>query len=286
MTRSVRVCRIPAALGRPVPAAIVLLCLALVAVRPAAADTSPGDALESGPMLARLATALNVERRAMASLRRSPRFEGLTGLPRNPDAGRAEEGLSDSAADARARLETLATQEAAATAAIVGAQDRAAAALFGVDSGGAIAFDRIDAIEVGEPTRTWRCLSEAIYFEARGETLIGQFAVAEVILNRVDSDRFPDTVCGVVTQGAETGRSCQFSYKCDGKSDRPTELDAYERIGKIAWAMLQGKPRILTGKATFYHTTAVRPSWASRFVQTARIGEHIFYRRDTRLSRR
>ena len=260
-----------------------LLALA-IATLPARGDTPPGDALADGPMLARLATALDVERRAMAGLRGTPRFADRHGLRAPSVAVPTETGLS--AADALARLDSLASQEAAATAAIIGAQDRAAAALFGVDSGGAIGFERIDTIVVGEPTPAWHCLAEAIYFEARGETLIGQFAVAEVILNRVDSTRFPDTVCGVVNEGADSGGGCQFSYKCDGKSDSPTEQDAHRRIGKIAWAMLQGKPRILTGKATFYHTTAVQPRWARKFVQTARIGEHLFYRPATRLSQR
>ena len=273
-------------LGGRLPFALAVLALVALALSPARADTRPSDRVETGDSLLRLATALDLERRAFDTLRRSPSFEGLTGLPGTQDPQAGEIGLSDAASRARTRLEALETQDAATARAIDGAQDRAQAALFGVDSGGSVAFDKIDAVSVGEPTPAWHCLSEAIYFEARGETLIGQFAVAEVILNRVDSDRFPDTVCGVIRQGSEDGGACQFSYKCDGRSDQPTDRTALERIGKIAWAMLQGKPRILTGKATFYHTTAVRPSWANVFVQTARIGEHIFYRPDTRLSQR
>ncbi len=125
----------------------------------------------------------------------------------------------------------------------------------------------------------WQCLSEALYFEARGESVKGQFGVAEVILNRTDSAAFPNTVCGVVQQGVENGRyQCQFSYKCDGKAEIIAERDAYRRVGKIARIMLDGEARILTKGATYYHTTAVRPSWARSFTQTTKIGVHKFYR--------
>jgi spore germination cell wall hydrolase CwlJ-like protein len=127
--------------------------------------------------------------------------------------------------------------------------------------------------------RQWECLSEALYFEARGESVKGQFGVAEVILNRVDSPRFPNSVCKVVNQGTGKGKyRCQFSYNCDGKSERITEPKAYQRVAKIATIMLNGEPRVLTKGATYYHTTAVNPSWAASFNQTALIGVHKFYR--------
>jgi hypothetical protein len=130
----------------------------------------------------------------------------------------------------------------------------------------------------------WRCLAEALYFEARGESVAGQFAVAEVILNRRDMEGFPDTVCGVVRQGGRKG--CQFSFVCDGRSDRIGERDAFARAGKIARLMLDGAPRGLTEGATHFHTVAVRPSWSRRFDQTARIGVHLFYRQPIRVSSR
>jgi len=125
----------------------------------------------------------------------------------------------------------------------------------------------------------WRCLAEAVYFEARGESLRGQFAVAEVILNRVESPKFPSTVCGVVRQGAGGKGGCQFSYVCDGKSDRIREAEAWDRASKIARLMIDGSDPDLTQGATHFHTTKVRPNWASRFPQTARIGTHLFYRK-------
>lgn len=122
----------------------------------------------------------------------------------------------------------------------------------------------------------WSCLTKAIYFEARGETIPGQFAVAEVILNRVDSGMYPQDVCAVVGQRGAGG--CQFSYVCDGRSDAMTDQAALEVAGKIAAAMLAGGPRTLTEGATHFHTGAVRPSWSRRFPLTARIGAHLFYR--------
>ncbi|MCO6382735.1 MAG: cell wall hydrolase [Vannielia sp.] len=124
----------------------------------------------------------------------------------------------------------------------------------------------------------WACLAEALYHEARGETVKGQFAVAEVILNRASSKAFPSTVCGVIHQGTGKRYQCQFTYTCDGYSDAIRERGAYERVAKIAWLMLNGAPRTLTGGATYYHTTAVRPSWSRRFTRTAQIGVHRFYR--------
>src|SRR5690606_14933925 len=128
------------------------------------------------------------------------------------------------------------------------------------------------------------CLAEAMYFEARGEGLAGQIAVAEVVLNRVDSARYPDTVCDVVSQGTGNGRSCQFSYNCDGLSNTVGNKPVWNRIGKIAWLMLQGRPRTLTDEALYFHNTSVSPSWSRKFVRTTKIGRHIFYRPEVRLS--
>lgn len=122
------------------------------------------------------------------------------------------------------------------------------------------------------------CLAEALYFEARGETVKGQFAVAEVILNRVDSTLYPGSVCAVINQGTGKRYQCQFTYTCDGHAEVIREERAYERVAKVARAMLDGAPRTLTDGATHYHTTAVNPRWARVFPRTARIGVHLFYR--------
>lgn len=122
----------------------------------------------------------------------------------------------------------------------------------------------------------WQCLSEAIYFESRGESLQGQFAVAEVILNRRDSGLYPRSVCGVV--GQRGGGGCQFSYVCDGLADNMREPGPRAIARRIARVMLDGAPRLLTDGATHFHTRGVSPGWAKRFPRTAAIGSHLFYR--------
>ena len=117
------------------------------------------------------------------------------------------------------------------------------------------------------------CLTEALYFEARGEGRSGQRAVAEVILNRVDSRTFPNSVCGVVHQRG------QFTYN---KNARIREKGTFARVQKVAMAALSGAPRTLTDGATYFHTRQVKPSWSRRFERTTRIGSHIFYRSGVR----
>ena len=129
---------------------------------------------------------------------------------------------------------------------------------------------------------SWACLAEALYFEARGETVKGQFAVAEVIMNRVKSSRFPDTACGVINQGTGRKYQCQFTYTCDGLAEVIAEKKAYARVAKVARLVMDGKGGNLTDGATHYHTTAVRPNWSRVFTKTTSIGVHIFYRQHDR----
>ncbi len=128
------------------------------------------------------------------------------------------------------------------------------------------------------------CLAEALYFEARGESVKGQFAVAEVIMNRVDSPSFPNTICGVIHQGTGRKYACQFTYTCDGHPEVIHEKAAFNRVAKVASIMARGAARPLTDGATYYHTKAVSPSWSRKFARTASIGVHHFYRRHTRIS--
>lgn len=139
---------------------------------------------------------------------------------------------------------------------------------------------QINALPRANGNSEWRCLAEALYFEARGETLQGQFAVAEVILNRRDSSKFPSSICSVIGQGSKSGKkyACQFSYKCDGRAEVFSEGKAYVQVGKVARIMLDGKTRNLTKGATFYHTGAVSPRWSRKFQRTAKVGSHYFYR--------
>lgn len=134
--------------------------------------------------------------------------------------------------------------------------------------------------------KEWKCLTEALYFEARGESVAGQFAVAEVILNRRDIARYPNSVCGVVRQGTGRKHQCQFSFYCDGRAEVFAEPKAYDMVGKVARIMLDGRERSLTGGATHYHTKNVAPRWSRVFPRTATIGFHHFYRQPLRLSQK
>ena len=127
--------------------------------------------------------------------------------------------------------------------------------------------------------KEWKCFSEAIYFEARGESVKGQFAVAEVILNRVDSKRFPNSICKVVSQGTKKGRrhNCQFSYNCDGLTERIRNKAAYSVSKKVAKIMMGNEPRSITYGALYYHAKFVRPKWSRNLKRTATIGLHHFY---------
>jgi spore germination cell wall hydrolase CwlJ-like protein len=138
---------------------------------------------------------------------------------------------------------------------------------FGNDRGAAKAMRRADL----------ECMTEAVYYEARGESARGQAAVAQVVMNRVSHPAFPKTVCGVVFQGA--GRSgCQFSFTCDGSMKRLRDTDAWERSRSVARRTLAGASGADIGRATHFHTTAVSPFWAPSMLRVAQVGTHIFYK--------
>ncbi|MBT8414219.1 MAG: cell wall hydrolase [Boseongicola sp.] len=143
---------------------------------------------------------------------------------------------------------------------------------------------KLAAMPVASGGDQWSCLAEALYFEARGETLKGIVGVAEVILNRVDDRRYPASVCGVVNQGTGERYRCQFTYTCDGRPETITEVRAYQKVGKIARFMLDGAERELTDGATHYHTKSVNPRWARVFPRTTTIGYHHFYREPSRVA--
>lgn len=129
-------------------------------------------------------------------------------------------------------------------------------------------------------TTAERCLAQAIYFEARGEPFEGQMAVAQVVLNRVRDIRYPSDVCAVVFQNAERRHRCQFSFACDGKSDRPRDRRAWASAAKLAVLATGGGLRDVTGAATHYHANYVSPDWAKLLRPTRRIGRHLFYRQE------
>ena len=129
------------------------------------------------------------------------------------------------------------------------------------------------------------CMAMAVYFEARGEPLVGQSAVAHVIMNRVVDARYPNTVCEVVKQGPTykwkanfpVRHKCQFSFYCDGKSDQPKDKDAYEMAKMISFGAMTGRTYDPTNGATHYHAHYVNPDWANSKHMTVRINDHIFY---------
>lgn len=128
-----------------------------------------------------------------------------------------------------------------------------------------------------------RCLALNIYFEARSETHYGRKAVAAVTINRLRSQRFPKTICEVVRQGGdESLYGCQFSWWCDGQSDKPRDGRAWREAVRMAEQVLRHGVKDPTRGALWYHADYVKPVWRREKVRVARIGRHIFYvdRRD------
>jgi len=124
-----------------------------------------------------------------------------------------------------------------------------------------------------------KCLANAIYFEARGESLRGQAAVAQVVLNRVRNPTYPKTICGVVYQNQHLKNRCQFSFACDGKKDRVLSPKIYKTAEEIAMAVTAGKiflPEVAS--STHYYAQYVSPRWARSMEKMKKIGLHIFYR--------
>ena len=122
------------------------------------------------------------------------------------------------------------------------------------------------------------CLAQNIYFEARSEPVDGMLAVGHVVLNRLVSDRFPDTICKVVRQGGDQRRNrCQFSWWCDGRSDKTHDKVAWDASRLIAWFVYNGQTQDPTGGALWYHADYVSPYWREAFVEGPQIGRHIFY---------
>lgn len=131
------------------------------------------------------------------------------------------------------------------------------------------------------------CLAQNMYFEARSESTAGQIAVANVVLNRKNSDAFPDTICEVVYEGPHYESSqgkmipyknrCQFSWYCDGKSDKVSNQNKYDELYILANFVYKNKIDLTDG-ALFYHADYVEPEWAKRMIVTAKIDTHIFYR--------
>jgi spore germination cell wall hydrolase CwlJ-like protein len=119
--------------------------------------------------------------------------------------------------------------------------------------------------------RDLSCLAEAVYFEARGTGLTGESAVAHVVVNRAKAPAFPNSICGVVGDG------CQFSYRCDGRSDALAEAGSRARAFKVAETVLSGAPDITEG-ALFFHAASAAPGWFKTRPRIGTFGGNVFYR--------
>jgi len=133
-------------------------------------------------------------------------------------------------------------------------------------------------IEIEDYDRDMHCLATAVYFEARGESIAGQRAVAQVVLNRVLDYRYPDNVCGVVFQNQTWRNRCQFSFACDGQPERINDKGSWATAVDIAREALDGDYFLEgVGEATHYHATYVRPRWSRALRKVEKVGTHIFY---------
>ena len=128
-----------------------------------------------------------------------------------------------------------------------------------------------------EEGRDLECLTQAIYYESRGEGAAGEAAVAQVILNRVRHPAFPKTICGVVFQGVAEG-TCQFSFACDGSADRRVDTAAWRQAERVASKALDGFVMARVGNATHFHVARLSPVWSAGLTKIAQIGAHIFYK--------
>lgn len=145
---------------------------------------------------------------------------------------------------------------------------------------GAATHYKSDGLGFAQLAAEHRCLSEAIYYEARGESETGQRAVAEVVLHRLADGGFGKSICQVIYEGSSRDNGCQFSFTCNGDLTRPREEKAFARAEDLAAKILTQQIKLAnsTGGATNYHAVWVNPVWAPTLKKTARIGNHIFYR--------
>lgn len=128
-------------------------------------------------------------------------------------------------------------------------------------------------------TAEFMCLALTVYFEARSEPIVGQIAVAEIVLNRVHDASYPDQICEVVQQGGTRRDRCQFSYYCDGKPETPENRRAWRRAKVVAKLTYEGVLSASVDGATHYHTDYSNPYWSSKYFHVATVGRHLFYQR-------
>lgn len=128
------------------------------------------------------------------------------------------------------------------------------------------------------------CLARTVYWEAKGADAEDMAAVASVVLNRLGSEGFPDTICGVVKQGVES-KACQFSWWCDGRPDQVEEPQRYGVAKEIARKALNQQLKDTTGGALYFHDRNVHPDWAKAYRRTAQTRHFLFYKPNQALAR-
>jgi spore germination cell wall hydrolase CwlJ-like protein len=149
----------------------------------------------------------------------------------------------------------------------------------GPDGSSAASRFRFASIGALDGARDLDCLTQAVYYEARGESDRGQAAVAQVVLNRLRHPAFPKTICAVVFQGAGLGKAdCQFSFVCDGSMRLPRDENAWDKAQHIAARALSGAVVAEIGNATHFHATRLGPQWGDGLIKVATVGLHVFYK--------
>jgi spore germination cell wall hydrolase CwlJ-like protein len=149
----------------------------------------------------------------------------------------------------------------------------------GPDGGSLASRFRFASIGALDGARDLDCLTQAVYYESRGESPRGQAAVAQVVLNRVRHPAFPKTICAVVFQGAGLGKAdCQFSFVCDGSMRQTRDEEAWDKAQHIAARALSGAVIAEIGNATHFHATRLGPQWGDGLIKVATVGLHVFYK--------
>ncbi len=210
--------------------------------------------------------------RAEASLRTE-----VTAFARYQDGGAAARAMPDASDILQhpwlVRMEGNLENRAMAPLTRVSAHDRDMLALATMARFGSRNMDRAETLATEA-----QCLAEAVYYEARSESLAGQLAVAEVVANRVADHRYPNSICDVVYQGATRTTGCQFTFTCDGSLKTRPQGTRWETAKAVAAQVMMGANEPRTAEATHYHATYVDPVWNSGLVETRKIDTHIFYR--------
>lgn len=147
-------------------------------------------------------------------------------------------------------------------------------------------FTRVHMDNALSQMKQFDCLTTAIYYEARSESAAGRIAVGKVVLNRVKSHYYPNSICNVVYEGASRKTGCQFTFTCDGSLQQPPRNAGWNRSRQAALNAWLGLSDVTIGRATHYHTVAVNPVWAHTLMRTADVGSHVFYRFPSRQEKR